>query len=359
MSSQISSQPSPSSTAPPTSSSHTSPGDSATPVAPPFDRTRGRERVSPEEVRAAALSTRQLVSHIGTVLRGKDDVVRLAVTALLAGGHVLVEDVPGVGKTTLARALAASLGLAFRRLQFTSDLMPADVLGGNVYDPATGAFRFRPGPVFTQLLLADEINRTTPKTQSALLEVMDERQVSIEGETHDLGEPFFVVATQNPDDFYGTYPLPESQLDRFLVRLRIGYPAPDVERALLRERDGRDPVAELGRCWSLHDLAHARRAVDAVRVDDAVTGYLHDLVLATREAPRLTLGASTRAALALERAVRAHALVQSREFATPDDVQALAVPVLAHRVRTTGDPLDRSLAEAAIRDLVHALPVPV
>ena len=310
-------------------------------------------------MRAAALSTRTLVEHLGTVLRGKDDVVRLVVTALLAGGHVLVEDVPGVGKTTLARAMAASLGLDFRRLQFTSDLMPADVLGGNVYDPTTGAFRFRPGPVFTQLLLADEINRTTPKTQSALLEVMDERQVSVEGETHQIGEPFFVLATQNPEDFYGTYPLPESQLDRFLVRLRIGYPSPAVERALLRDRDGTDPVDELERCWSIDDLMAARRAVDAVRVDDAVIGYLHDLVLATREAPRLTLGASTRAALALERAVRAHALVQSREYATPDDVQALAVPVLAHRVRTSGDPLDRSLAEAAVRELVQSLPVPL
>jgi MoxR-like ATPase len=315
--------------------------------------------VSGAAVRAAALATRTLVDHVGAVLRGKRDVVQLAVTALLAGGHVLVEDVPGVGKTTLARALAASLGLDFRRLQFTSDLMPSDVLGGNVYDPTTGAFRFRPGPVFTQLLLADEINRTTPKTQSALLEVMDERQVSVEGETHRLGDPFFVLATQNPDDFYGTYPLPESQLDRFLVRLRIGYPSPAVERALLRERDGRDPVAQLERCWSIEDLAAAREAVDAVRVDDAVVGYLHDLVLATREAPGLTLGASTRAALALERAVRAHALVQSREYATPDDVQALAIPVLAHRVRTTGDPLDRSLAEAAIRDLLQSLPVPL
>jgi MoxR-like ATPase len=308
---------------------------------------------------AATLSTRKLIQHVGTVLRGKDDVVRLAVTALLAGGHVLVEDVPGVGKTTLARALAASLGLEFRRLQFTSDLMPADVLGGNVYDPTSGTFRFRPGPVFTQLLLADEINRTTPKTQSALLEVMDERQVSVEGETHRLGEPFFVLATQNPDDFYGTYPLPESQLDRFLVRLRIGYPAPEVERALLRERDGSDPVARLGRCWSLEDLTVARAAVDEVRVDDAVVDYLHAVVLATREAPRLTLGASTRAALALERAVRAHALVQSRDYATPDDAQTLAVPVLAHRVRTTGDPLDRTLAEAAIRELLQTIPVPV
>ncbi|MCB9656268.1 MAG: MoxR family ATPase [Sandaracinaceae bacterium] len=307
----------------------------------------------------AARATQLLVAHVGAVLRGKADVVELAVTALLAGGHVLIEDVPGVGKTTLARALASSLGVEFRRLQFTSDLMPADVLGGNVYDPVAGTFQFRPGPVFTQLLLADEINRTTPKTQSALLEVMDERQVSIEGQTHRLEEPFFVVATQNPDDFYGTYPLPESQLDRFLVRLRIGYPAPEVERALLRERGAGDPVAALSRCWSLEQLAAARACVDAVRVDDAIVAYVHELVIATRNTPRLTLGASTRAALAFERAVRAHALVQSRGYATPDDVHALAVPVLAHRVRTTGDPLDRTLAEGVIRELLHSLPVPL
>jgi MoxR-like ATPase len=213
--------------------------------------------------------------------------------------------------------------------------------------------------VFTELLLADEINRTTPKTQSALLEVMDERQVSVEGETHALGEPFFVLATQNPEDFYGTYPLPESQLDRFLVRLRVGYPAPAIERELLRDRKGSDPVAALQRCWSDEDLRLARVEVDKVSVEDSVLGYLHDVVLATRESPRLSLGASTRAALAFERAVRAHALVSGREFALADDVQALAVATLAHRVRTAGDPLDRTLAEAAVRDILQSLPVPL
>ena len=218
------------------------------------------------------------------MVRGKEDVIKLAVVSLLARGHLLLEDVPGVGKTTLARALAASIGVSFRRLQCTSDLMPTDVLGGNVFNQSTSTFEFRAGPIFTQVLLADEVNRTTPKTQSALLEAMDERQVSIDGETHDLDDPFFVVATQNPQEFYGTYPLPESQLDRFLVRMSIGYPPPEVEREVLSRRSA-DPVQKLSAVMSATELRHVQQAVDSVQVDDAVLEYLHRIVVASRNTP--------------------------------------------------------------------------
>ncbi|MET0286368.1 MAG: AAA family ATPase, partial [Polyangiales bacterium] len=255
---------------------------------------------------------RALVDNVGQVLQGKREAVELAVTALLARGHLLVEDVPGVGKTTLARALASSLGVGFTRLQFTSDLMPADVLGGNVLD--NGAFRFRPGPVFTHVLLADEINRTTPRTQSALLEAMDEQRVSIDGVTHSLEQPFFVLATQNPEEFYGTYPLPESQLDRFLLRIHVGYPAHEVERQILMSRRGRDPTEGMPTVATKEDLIAAQAVVDEVRVEDDVIDYLHKVVLATRQTKLLALGASTRGALAFERALRARALVSGRTY---------------------------------------------
>ena len=215
----------------------------------------------------AGVVASRIIENVCAVLEGKRAEIELAVAALLAGGHLLIEDVPGVGKTTLARALAGSVGLEFRRVQFTSDLMPADVLGGSVFDASTGKFSFRAGPIFTQVLLADEINRTTPKTQSALLEAMGERRVSIDGETHALEAPFFVVATQNPEEFYGTYPLPESQLDRFLLRLRLGYPPPEVERSLLERRRGADPLDALEPVVTRADVLAAQAAVDTVRTE--------------------------------------------------------------------------------------------
>lgn len=310
----------------------------------------------------ATAVARRLVDNIGLALAGKREVAELAVTCLLAHGHLLVEDVPGVGKTTLARALAKSLGVEFRRVQFTSDLMPADVLGGNVYVSQRAEFEFRPGPIFTDVLLADEVNRATPRTQSALLEAMEERQVSIEGTTHPLPASFFVVATQNPLDFYGTYPLPESQLDRFLLRLRIGYPPPEVERAILGARRGEDPVAGLEAVVSFDDLGAAQRSLDEIVVADVVVDYLHALVLETRDGRYFEVGASTRAALALQRAVRAHAAVMGRGHATPDDVKALAVSGLAHRMRIRGSREgqdDRLEAESAMRKILERVPVPV
>jgi MoxR-like ATPase len=312
--------------------------------------------------KAAIEVASRITSNVGQVLEGKREVVQLAVAALLARGHLLIEDVPGVGKTTLARALAASVGVEFKRIQFTSDLMPADVLGGNIYSQQKGEFSLRRGPVFTNVLLADEINRTTPKTQSALLEAMDERRVSLDGHTYALDEPFFVLATQNPEEFFGTYPLPESQLDRFLMRLRIGYPPEDVERAVIARRRKIDPVADLGPVVDKRELLAAQSAVDRVRVTEEVIDYLHALILATRSTSMLTIGASTRAAIALERAVRSMALASGRAYSTPDDVKSVSVAVLAHRVRPAGSRDGASGhvdGERIVRDLLAALPVPV
>lgn len=304
---------------------------------------------------------RRLADNVERVLEGKREVVELAVACLLARGHLLIEDVPGVGKTSLARALARSVGVGFRRVQFTSDLMPADVLGSTVYDQARGTVEFRRGPVFTHVLLADEINRTTPKTQSALLEAMDERRVSVEGETHALEEPFFVVATQNPQELYGTFPLPEAQLDRFLLRVRLGHPAREIERQLIARRRYGDPTDALEPAVTRDELLAAQDAVDRVRVSDEVVDYLHALVLATRDTPLLQMGASTRAALAFERGVRGLALVQGRSYALPDDVKALAAPALAHRVHPAGseETGSRVNAERILDDLLASLSVPV
>lgn len=292
---------------------------------------------------------------IRAALRGKDQVVDHALTAVLAGGHLLLQDVPGVGKTTLASALATAVGGSFSRVQFTSDLLPADITGTNVLDPATGAFVFRPGPLFTHVLLADEINRTTPKTQSALFEAMEERQVTVDGCTRPLPRPFLVIATQNPFDHHGTFHLPDSQLDRFLMRLSIGYPDRGTERAILRTPGERGPT---GPVIGTEDVLALMDAAARVDVPELVEEYLLDLVRGTRHDARLVRGVSTRGAQALHRAVRAHALVSGRSTVIPEDVRALAVPVLAHRVLPRSGATTDGGAEA-IEALLDELPLPL
>lgn len=277
-----------------------------------------------------------LERNVASALLGKSDTVRLAVVAMLAQGHLLVEDAPGVGKTSLAKSLAKSIDCEFKRLQFTPDMLPSDILGSSVYLPNLGEFEFRPGPIFTNVLLADEINRTTPRTQSALLEAMSEGQVSVEGKTHPLAEPFFVLATQNPYEFEGTYPLPENQLDRFMLCVEIGYPARDVERNVLtNHRDG-EPVDKLKPVLRADQLRHLQQSARLVKVDDAINDYMLDLVHATRSHEQLQLGVSTRGAITLYRATQGLALVEGRNYVIPDDVKRLAVPVLAHRVIVKG-----------------------
>ena len=297
--------------------------------------------------------------QVGRVILGKEPEIDLLLTALLSAGHVLVEDVPGVGKTTLVKAVARSLDLSFRRLQCTPDLLPSDVTGITYFDPADRGFRFRPGPVFTHVLLTDEINRATPRTQSALLEAMEERQVSVDGETHALEPPFWVVATQNPIESQGTYPLPEAQLDRFLMRLRMGYPGADEERAMLLTPRAQDPVAALAPQASGAEVLAAQAAVHDVHLSEAVAAYVVDLAAATRQHAQIALGASPRAALALTRAARARAYLAGRGYVLPDDVQALAASVLSHRLLlNVSNYVGGRAAEDIVRDVVATVPAP-
>ena len=314
----------------------------------------------PRVAEAAELLGR-LGENVASVVFGKPDVIRMALVALLAEGHLLLEDVPGVGKTLLAKALSRSLACTFHRVQFTPDLLPSDLLGTSIFHQGSGAFVFQPGPVFTQVLLADEINRATPRTQSALLEAMSDRQVSVDGQTRRLGPPFFVLATQNPYEFEGTYPLPESQLDRFLLRLHVGYPDRAAERQILNGHRGGEPVDRLEPVLSVADVVALQQAVRQVRVDDTLADYLLDVVTATREHPDVYLGASTRAALALYRAAQALALVEGRGFVVPDDVKRLAVSVLAHRIlpRSSAAGNAATAAEQVVREVVDETPVPV
>ena len=297
-----------------------------------------------------------LFQQAGRIILGKDRQIRLALACLIARGHLLIEDLPGVGKTTLAHLLAQLLGLRFQRIQFTSDMLPADIVGVSVYDRGSSAFIFHPGPIFAQLILADEVNRATPKTQSALLEAMEEHQVTAEGSSRPLPSPFFVVATQNPSHQIGTFPLPESQLDRFLMKLALGYPDRQAERELLRGADRREMIAHLQPCLTPEELQRLQQAAAAVHVAEPLIDYIQALVAHTRQSADYRYGLSPRAALALLAAARAWALIEGREHALPEDIQAVLPAVAPHRLHLAGQ-VARS-AEDIAADLIGAVPLP-
>lgn len=301
-------------------------------------------------------------ANIERIIKGKAKVIELAIVSLLARGHLLIEDVPGVGKTTLAHSLARSLDCSFKRIQFTSDLLPSDILGVSIFQQQKQTFEFRPGPIFANIVLADEINRTTPKTQSSLLEAMNDAQVSVDSVTYPLPQPFMVIATQNPVEYHGTFPLPESQLDRFLMRIRIGYPDPAEEKKVLERQQLLHPADELQPALTVQEVLDLQNHAEKVRLDESLTDYLLAIIAATRRSDALALGASTRGAMALHKAAKALALVRGRDYCLPDDIKELAPTVLSHRVMVTVAPGGRGRfeeAEQIIHDLVESVPVPL
>jgi MoxR-like ATPase len=319
--------------------------------------------MSPETASAVSHRAAQLENALRKVIRGKDDILRLAVVSLIARGHLLIEGVPGVGKTTLGQALARALECTFQRVQFTSDMLPSDVLGISIYSAIEQRFGFKRGPVFTNVLLADEINRTTPKTQSALLEAMNESQVTVDAHSYPLPQPFLVIATQNPVEHHGTYPLPESQLDRFLMRVRMGYPDASAEREILRSEAGATQLETMRAVLTAADVLEMQNAVTQVRVDESLVSYALSIVRKTRESEQFSLGVSPRGSQMLYRAAQAMAFLDGRTFCTPEDIKPLVVPVFAHRVVVNGlyaSTLKKSeQAEQVIREIVDSTPVPV
>jgi MoxR-like ATPase len=305
---------------------------------------------------------REVAETVARVIRGKDDVIHLALITLIARGHLLIEDVPGVGKTTLAHALARCLNASFQRIQFTADMLPSDVVGTSIFHPDRREFEFRPGPIFANIVLADEINRTTPKTQSALLEVMNEAQVTVDGRTHAMLLPFFVIATQNPIEHHGTYPLPESQLDRFLMRVRMGYPSREAEKQVLLNHTA-PLLAKLSPVADASEVLTLQAAAESVTVDDTLLDYVLEIVHRSRQSEQLSLGVSPRGAAMLRRAAQARALIEGRDFCLPDDFKQLVLPVLAHRVVVSSRYVSilkkAQQAEAILTEILESTPVPL
>ena len=305
----------------------------------------------------------ELQQAIASVVKGKEDVIQLALITLLARGHLLIEDVPGVGKTTLAQALARSFHCSFQRIQFTSDMLPSDVIGVSVFDPVRQAFEFKPGPIFANVVLADEINRTTPKTQSALLEAMSESQITVDNYTHRLPEPFLVVATQNPIEHHGTYPLPESQLDRFLMRIRMGYPSKASEKEIVRNGSSASPAESVVAAMDAADVLAMQESVKSVKVDDSLLDYALEIVERTRTSEQLNLGVSPRGVVMLHRAAQARAFLDGRDYCLPDDFKRLILPVFAHRVvvssRYVSTRKKSAQAEAILDEFVETTRVPL
>ncbi len=301
----------------------------------------------------------KLIENVGKVIIGKSDVVELVLVALFSNGHVLIEDVPGVGKTKLVRSIATSTGCDFRRMQFTPDLLPSDVTGASVFNQKTGNFEFRPGPVMAQVVLADEINRATPKTQSALLEAMGEQQVTVEGKTRELTSPFMVLATQNPIEYEGTFPLPEAQLDRFFMRISLGYPDSAQEVAIMDDREHVDPINQLAAVCSPEDIVKLQKKADDIYIDALVKQYIVDLAAATRQHPEAALGVSPRASINLMKGSKAYAMLKERDYVVPDDIKTLAAPMLSHRVLLTPSARMREVTqETVIADALRQVPVP-